>query len=447
MIDLVKKYDVPVPRYTSYPTVPAWDVNTFELEEYKTRMKASFEGTREEGVSLYLHLPYCESLCTYCGCNTRITINHRVELPYIESLLKEWQLYLNLFGEKPLVREIHLGGGTPTFFSPENLKYLMESILDTVDVHPDYQFSFEGHPNNTTYEHLVALYDVGFTRVSFGVQDVDFKVQKAINRLQPLENVEKVTNAAREIGYTSVNFDLIYGLPFQTIYSVKQTMDMVAQLKPDRIAFYSYAHVPWVKPGQRAYSETNLPSGEEKNKLNMLGQALMLNMGYKSIGMDHFALPEDPLCQARSKGRLHRNFMGYTESRTDFMIGLGVSSISDVGVAYGQNVKSVEGYRAKVEAGEFPVFKGHIMTVPEIESKRLILDIACSSRIHMRDVIELSVEKYTAFNQMVDEGLIERYCLNYQVTTKGMMFLRNICTLFDDYFEAESSSEMFSRAV
>ena len=447
MIDLVKKYDVPVPRYTSYPTVPAWDVNAFNLEAYKTRLKASFQETKEEGLSLYLHLPYCESLCTYCGCNTRITINHRVELPYIESLLKEWQLYINLFGEKPLVREIHLGGGTPTFFSPENLKYLMESILDTVDVHPDYQFSFEGHPNNTTYEHLVALYDVGFTRVSFGVQDVDFKVQKAINRLQPLENVVKVTNAARAIGYTSVNFDLIYGLPFQTIYGIKQTMDVVEQLKPDRIAFYSYAHVPWVKPGQRAYSEANLPAGEEKHKLNMLGQALLLQMGYKSIGMDHFALPEDPLCQARSIGRLHRNFMGYTESRTDFMIGLGVSSISDIGSAYGQNVKSVEGYRAKVEAGDFPIFRGHLLTVPELESKQLILNVACTGIIQMRDVIELPMEKYTAFNHMVDEGLIERYCLNYQVTTKGMMFLRNICALFDEYYDAESGRKMFSRAV
>jgi len=447
MIDLVKKYDVPVPRYTSYPTVPAWDVNAFQLEEYKGRLKASFQQTKEEGISLYLHLPYCESLCTYCGCNTRITINHKVELPYIESLLKEWKLYLNLFGEKPLVREIHLGGGTPTFFSPENLRYLMESILDTVDVHPDYQFSFEGHPNNTTYEHLVALYEVGFTRVSYGVQDVDFKVQKAINRLQPLENIEKVTKAAREIGYTSVNFDLIYGLPFQTIYGIKQTMDVVKTFMPDRIAFYSYAHVPWVKPGQRAYSEENIPEGEEKHKLNMLGQALLLDMGYQAIGMDHFALPEDPLYQARSKGRLHRNFMGYTESRTNFMIGLGVSSISDIGAAYTQNVKSVEGYRAKVEAGEFPMFKGHLMAVPEMEAKKLILDIACSARIQMRDVLELNSEKYTAFNQMADEGLIERFCLNYQVTNKGMMFLRNICALFDAYYEPENRGKLFSKAV
>ncbi|KYG85759.1 coproporphyrinogen III oxidase [Roseivirga seohaensis] len=447
MIDLVKKYDVPVPRYTSYPTVPAWDVNSFQLEEYKGWLKASFQQTKEEGISLYLHLPYCESLCTYCGCNTRITINHKVELPYIESLLKEWKLYLDLFGEKPLVREIHLGGGTPTFFSPENLRYLMESILDTVDVHPDYQFSFEGHPNNTTYEHLVALYEVGFTRVSYGVQDVDFKVQKAINRLQPLENIEKVTKAAREIGYTSVNFDLIYGLPFQTIYGIKQTMDVVKTFMPDRIAFYSYAHVPWVKPGQRAYSEENIPQGEEKHKLNMLGQALLLDMGYQAIGMDHFALPEDPLCQARSKGRLHRNFMGYTESRTNFMIGLGVSSISDIGVAYAQNVKSVEGYRAKVEAGELPMFKGHLITVPEMEAKQLILDIACSARIQMRHVLELNSEKYTAFNQMADEGLIERFCLNYQVTKKGMMFLRNICALFDDYYEPQSGNKLFSQAV
>jgi oxygen-independent coproporphyrinogen-3 oxidase len=304
MISLINKYDVPVPRYTSYPTVPAWDVTGFTKDVYESRIRTAFQEAKE-GISLYIHLPYCESLCTYCGCNTRITVNHRLELPYIEAVIAEWALYIAILGSKPVVREIHLGGGTPTFFSPENLRYLVETILETVEVHPDYQFSFEGHPNNTTFEHLQALHDVGFTRVSFGVQDVDFKVQKAINRLQPIENLEKVTQWARTIGYTSVNFDLIYGLPFQTIYGIKNTIEVVETLMPDRIAFYSYAHVPWTKPGQRAYSEENIPTGSDKHKLNLLGQALLKAIGYESIGMDHFALPNDSLTVARATGRLH----------------------------------------------------------------------------------------------------------------------------------------------
>ena len=219
MISLINKYDVPVPRYTSYPTVPSWDLTGFSKQGYESRIRASFKEAKE-GISLYIHLPYCESLCTYCGCNTRITINHKLERPYIDSVIAEWNLYLKVFDGEPIIREIHLGGGTPTFFSPENLKFLIESILETAQVHEDYQFSFEGHPNNTTFEHLQALFEVGFTRVSFGVQDIDFKVQKAINRLQPIENIERVTKWARSIGYTSVNFDLIYGLPFQTIYNI-----------------------------------------------------------------------------------------------------------------------------------------------------------------------------------------------------------------------------------
>ena len=266
---LIQKYNVPGPRYTSYPTVPFWDKEGISSNNWiKTVQHSFYESNTTKGISIYIHLPFCESLCTFCACHKRITKRHELEDPYIKTLLKEWQLYLDLFSEKPVLRELHLGGGTPTYFSPENLSRLMNSILNAVDLHQEYEFSFEGHPNNTTKEHLQTLYDLGFKRVSYGVQDYAEKVQIAINRVQPFENVQHVTEWAREIGYTSISHDLIFGLPFQTkndiIDSIKKTVD----LKPERIAFYSYAHVPWIKGvGQRGFDEKDLPKDNTKREL------------------------------------------------------------------------------------------------------------------------------------------------------------------------------------
>lgn len=248
MTNLVQKYNIPGPRYTSYPTVPYWNLQTFSGKQWKSTLVDSFKASNDtEGISLYIHLPFCESLCTFCGCHKRITKRHEVENPYISNLLREWKLYCDLFAAKPRVRELHLGGGTPTFFSPENLTRLINGIFNTATKAKDYEFSFEGHPNNTTREHLQALYDVGFRRVSYGVQDYNKKVQLAIHRLQPFENVKNVTKWAREIGYTSVGHDIIFGLPFQTMEDVSQTILKTKELMPDRLAFYSYAHVPWLK--------------------------------------------------------------------------------------------------------------------------------------------------------------------------------------------------------
>ena len=329
-LSLLRKYDVPVPRYTSYPTVPDWNTEVFQIEDYRERLLQAFASYKEDGLSLYIHLPFCESLCTYCGCNTRITVNHAVEKPYIEGLLKEWSMYLHILPDRPILKELHLGGGTPTFFSPEHLKLLLEALLKTVVLHPDFEFSFEGHPANTTYAHLKVLRELGFSRVSFGIQDFDPRVQLAINRLQSFEQVCDVTRWSRELGYGSVNFDLIYGLPFQTRKSIEHTIEKVAELMPDRIAFYSYAHVPWKRPGQRAYSEKDLPSAYEKQQLNQFGHRQLLALGYELVGMDHFALPEDELLKAMKNGRLHRNFMGYTTNPGKLLMGLGVSSISDI---------------------------------------------------------------------------------------------------------------------
>lgn len=264
--NLISKYNVPGPRYTSYPTVPYWNDQTFSLKAYTASLRKSFrESNESEGISLYIHLPFCESLCTFCGCNKRITRQHSVEVPYLQSLLKEWKLYLDIFGKRPVISELHLGGGTPTFFSPENLQRLIDGIFSNARRGRRMELSFEGHPNNTTMAHLETLASLGFSRVSYGVQDYNATVQQAIHRIQPFENVQKATLQAREAGFISVGHDLIFGLPFQKTEHIEKTIEQTIQLRPDRIAFYSYAHTPWLKGnGQRGFKETDLPSAEEK---------------------------------------------------------------------------------------------------------------------------------------------------------------------------------------
>ena len=279
---LIKKYNVPGPRYTSYPTVPYWNKEGISENNWvKTFQKSFIESNGSKGISIYIHLPFCESLCTFCACHKQITKRHEVEIPYIESVLKEWEIYANLLPEKPILRELHLGGGTPTFFQTENLEKLIKSILNTVELHKDYEFSFEGHPNNTTKEHLQVLYNLGFKRVSFGVQCYSEKVQKAIHRIQPFENVKNVTDWARAIGYTSISHDLIFGLPFQEIDDIRNTILKTIELKPDRISFYSYAHVPWIKGvGQRGFKDEDVPKGAIKRKLYEIGKSMLLDLGY-----------------------------------------------------------------------------------------------------------------------------------------------------------------------
>ena len=343
---LLEKYNVPVPRSTSYPTVPYWDQAQVSADDWREKIQAAYQ--RQAGISLYIHLPFCENLCTYCGCNKRITKNHAVESPYIAAVLQEWQLYLEALPAQPLIREIHLGGGTPTFFQPEQLDRLLSGILEKSEVAENAVFGFEAHPESTSFEHLNTLYKWGFRRLSIGVQDFDPYILQLINRRQSMESIERVTAQARELGYTSLNYDLIFGLPTQTTGHISRTMEHLAQLRPDRIAFYSYAHVPWIKPSQRAYSESDLPVGPDKRRLYELGRRLLEDQGYAEIGMDHFALRHDDLYEAMQAGTLHRNFMGYTPFYTELAIGLGVSSISDAWDAYVQNEKEVEAYQQRV---------------------------------------------------------------------------------------------------
>jgi len=435
MNSLVDKYNIPGPRYTSYPTVPYWDESSFSAEQYKQTVIRSFnESNAEEGISIYIHLPFCEALCTFCACHKRITKQHSVEIPYLESVLKEWNLYLKLFSEKPKLKELHLGGGTPTFFSPANLKTLLEGIFETVEIAEHPEFSFEGHPNNTTKEHLQTLYDLGFRRVSFGVQDYDPKVQKAINRIQSYEKVKEVTEFAREIGYRGISHDLVFGLPHQNWEAMENTIRKTMELKPDRLAFYSYAHVPWVKGvGQRGFDENDLPSGEEKRKLYENGKKLLEELGYIEVGMDHFSLEHDDLYQSMQERKLHRNFMGYTSSKTQLMVGLGMSAISDSWYAFAQNVKTVEEYQIMVEKGEIPVVKGHILNEEDLSVRRHILNLMCQLQTEFTEANSFAEldNALEMLSEMENDGLVEISGKQVKITEKGRAFTRNVAMVFD----------------
>jgi len=432
---LISKYNVPGPRYTSYPTVPYWNQTPPSPEQWKDAMKKSFIKTNsEKGISIYIHLPFCESLCTYCGCNTRITVNHKVETVYINAVLKEWAMYVELFQSAPNIHEIHLGGGTPTFFSPQNLKLLIEGIISKGNVIKNASFSFEAHPNNTTKEHLETLYALGFRRLSLGIQDFEPKVQEIVNRIQSYEKVKEVTQQARETGFDSINYDLIYGLPLQTKQSIMLTIEKVIELKPDRIAFYSYAHIPWLKPGQRKFTEADLPADALKRELYETGRILLENAGYKEIGMDHFALETDSLYKAAMNKTLHRSFMGYTDSNTELLIGLGVSAISDTWNGFAQNAKKVEDYYALLEKEQLPVVKGHLLNAEDLIVRRHILNLICNGETSWQNPWSKSVAVYYALErlqEMQQDGLVEIEPFHLKVTEAGKPFIRNVCMAFD----------------
>ncbi|MBX2925937.1 MAG: oxygen-independent coproporphyrinogen III oxidase [Chitinophagaceae bacterium] len=450
--ELIAKYNQPVPRYTSYPTVPFWKNDISPTEWAKVFSEQFIARNNQGGLSLYIHLPFCESLCTYCGCNKKITRNHSVEEDYIGAIEKEWSLYRNLMHEKPVIREIHLGGGTPTFFSPRNLDRLLKIFLSHCTIHPNHAFSIEGHPNNTTRRHLDTLFSLGFRRISYGVQDLDAEVQKVINRVQPVESVQQATANAREAGFTSVNFDLIYGLPLQTIQSIDRTIGEVIQLQPDRIAFYSYAHVPWTSKAQRLFDESHLPSAEEKLQLYIHGQYLFLAAGYHDIGMDHFSLPGDELYAAKQQGRLHRNFMGYTVQDSGMLLGLGVSAISDTGNAFVQNHKTLHTYYNDINSGNLPVSRGYFLNKEDIIFRNYIKNITCKGYTAFQ-TDDLPVLKDTCFPRLeepVADGLVELNDRQLKLTAKGHYFIRNICSAFDLHLQRQhhtGENKIFSKAI
>lgn len=449
---LIKKYNQPVPRYTSYPTVPFWQ-NEIDAEQWQKKFTEQFSVHNvANGISIYVHLPFCESLCTYCGCNKKITTNHSVEEAYLLAIEKEWKLYRKLMTQTPVIREIHLGGGTPTFFSPFNLLRLVKGLLKNSIVHPMHEFSIEGHPNNTTQEHLKALSSLGFRRISYGVQDLDPEVQHIINRIQPFENVQRATGFAREAGFSSVNFDLIYGLPLQTVESLERTIHQVIGLQPDRIAFYSYAHVPWTSKGQRLFDETQLPEPEEKIKLYLKGQELLVGSGYQNIGMDHFALPHDDLFIAKKNGKLQRNFMGYTTQNNDLLLGLGVSSISDIVNGFSQNEKNLHDYYKAINEGKFAVKRGCFLSEEDLAFRKYIKDISCKgyTTFHSQDLPLLETYSFPQLDKLAADGLVEYDKKQLALTPMGHYFIRNVCSTFDLYLQRDRSvldKPLFSKAI
>ena len=452
--DLLKKYDVPGPRYTSYPTVLYWERSP-TADEWVESLRTGLDEAEAlgEGAAVYVHIPFCRSLCTYCGCNSRITQNTSVGLPYVKTVLKEWELYLRLLGrgKKIPLSEMHFGGGTPTFLTPAELDELVSGILRHVERTPDAEFSVESDPRVTTPEHLQTLARLGFRRLSLGIQDFDPRVQRAVNRVQSEEQVRAVTEEARRVGFTSINYDLIYGLPFQTRESVEQTIEVVRQHRPDRIAFYAYAHVPWFKPGQRHFTEDDLPRGDEKRALYELGRAMLEEAGYCEIGMDHFALRTDSLSAAAREGRLHRNFMGYTSRHVAPLFGLGVSSIGDSWAAFAQNEKVVEKYTARVEAGELPILRGHVLDEEDLVLRRHILNLMTRLETDWSEPGAYVPFLDTVADALVQprlDGLARVSGSRCRITPDGKAFLRNICMAFDARLARKTdSSHQFSRTV
>ncbi len=446
---LIEKYNTSVPRYTSYPTVPHWQANAPTQEEWLTDIKKNYAEYPE--LSLYIHLPFCEALCTYCGCNKRITKNHKVESPYIETVLKEWRIYLENLDQRPTIKEIHLGGGTPTFFDAENLKKLISTILEDSDLAEDYEFSFEAHPNSTSSHHLKTLYNLGFRRISVGVQDVSPNILKAINRRQTADEVRGVTTWARAIGYTSVNYDIIYGLPFQKPSNILDTAKFIADQKPDRIAFYSYAHVPWKSASQRAFTIKDVPAGVKKNELYDIGRYLLEMEDYKAVGMDHFCLEDEALYQSYKNGEMHRNFMGYTPNYTKCSIALGASSISDSWSMYVQNEKNVEAYQEKVNTGSLPIIKGHRLSKSELMMRKHILNLMCKDSTAWNEASQdaIAISPFLSnLDELVEDGLVTYNDQKIRITDLGKFFIRNICSAIDPIFQSTSfDDKVFSKAI
>ena len=447
MKQLLQKYDVPVPRYTSYPTVPYWD-KTPTSQEWMQALHESLE-PQDASWSLYLHIPFCETLCTFCGCNTSITKDHTKGIPYVQSLLKEWALYrerLPELGQRKL-QHIHLGGGTPTFLSVTELRQLLEPLLSSAGWDPKTaQGSIEIDPRRTNKDQLKALRDLGFQRVSLGVQDFHPEVQRLVNRIQPEDITRQITDEARELGFSSVNYDLIYGLPKQTEEIFAQTVESTLRLRPDRIALYSFALVPWIKPAQRLFSDDDLPKAAEKRALYEQARAAFLANGYVEIGMDHFALKEEPLAIAQKEGRLHRNFMGYTEFRTRLLLGLGVSSISETPTAFHQNEKVMPLWEQKISQGDFATHRGHLLTKEDQMQREQILRFMTTGQTNLS--IEESEQAKEFLGSMLSDGLLEIASGKMSITEAGRPFLRNACAFFDQRLRrAQPSTRIFSQSI
>lgn len=449
MIDkkLLEKYDQPIPRYTSYPTVPYWESN-LTTEQWIADVKKTV-ASADTSWSLYLHIPFCESLCTFCGCNNIITKNHNLESPYVNHLLQEWNLYLQNVPElkERTLKHIHLGGGTPTFLKSESLRELFKQLFAGLKIdQKHFEASIEVDPRRTNIEHLKVLREFGFNRISMGVQDFDPEVQRLINRTQPFDITEKLVTESRKLGFTSVNFDLIYGLAKQTPESFRKTAEKTLLLRPDRIALYSFALVPWIKPAQRLFKDEDLSNGAEKRELYEIAREIFLDAGYLEIGMDHFALPNEDLSLAMEKKELHRNFMGYTNQRTDLLLALGISGISQTPYSFHQNEKLLPKYEELLAKNEIPTFKGHSLTEQDQTRQAQILEFITQYETRLESTQIQQAKEF--LKDMLDDRLVEISGEKLVMTELGKPFLRNVCTFFDERLkQKKSQTQIFSKSL
>jgi oxygen-independent coproporphyrinogen-3 oxidase len=454
---LLRKLDVPGPRYTSYPTADRF-VEAFGPAEYAQALRQRAEGAVVGGtppLSVYVHIPFCESVCYYCACNKVITKHHERGREYLDVLAREVDLHVALIGRGKPVSQLHFGGGSPTFLSDDELGWLMDVLRQRFKLVPGAEISIEVDPRTATPQRLAKLAALGFNRLSFGVQDFDPTVQAAVHRMQPFESVRELVAAARELNYESINADLIYGLPKQTPQSFARTIEQVTELRPDRIALYAYAHLPGRFKPQRRIDAADLPPPE--HRIRMLGNAIagFIGHGYTYIGMDHFALPGDALAAAKRQGRLHRNFQGYSTQPDCDLIALGVSAIGRMGATYSQNAKTLPEYYDAVLRGEFPIVRGLALSRDDLVRRAVIMAIMCQGRVefesielaHLIKMKDYFATELAALQPMVEAGFVEISDESIQVTATGWFFVRGVAMAFDKHLRADKVRERFSRII
>ncbi len=452
--DLIVRYGGRGPRYTSYPTALQFNDR---LTEAQYREKARASNDSDVPLSLYIHIPFCHSLCYYCGCNKIVTRNEQRVARYMEMLYKEIRMQSELFDRSRKVEQLHFGGGTPTYLDKEQLGALMQHLRASFnfDESENREFSIEVDPRTVDADRIRELRDLGFNRLSLGIQDFDEQVQKAVNRMQSPDEVQALVDAARSAGFGSISFDLIYGLPHQTVESFDKTLDIAIAMQPDRLAVYNYAHLPGRFKGQRMINADDIPLPE--TKLDLLHHTIdkLCDVGYVYIGMDHFALPDDELVRARQDGTLQRNFQGYSTHRQCDLVALGVSGIGGIGNMFAQNSASTIEYEDLIERGKLPIRKGLLVDDDDLIRAAVIQDLMCYDNLSFDDFSEkhgIDFREYFAaeivkLNVLEDDGLIELSDTGIGITPRGRLLLRNIAMTFDRYIDLEENDSRFSKAI
>jgi oxygen-independent coproporphyrinogen-3 oxidase len=453
--DLIRRYDTFGPRYTSYPTAVQFTTD-YDDEDYRRWVKYSNENPIPSPLSLYLHIPFCDTICYYCGCSKVITKDKTKAAPYIKLLKQEIKLQGALFADDRKVTQIHWGGGTPTFLSDEEIKEIIDCIRENFNVVDDneVEFGIEVDPRTVDKQRLKNLSEMGFNRISFGVQDFDPAVQEAVNRVQSTDEIKQHIDDARNFGFKSINIDLMYGLPKQTVQSFTQTLDTTIKLNPDRLAVYNYAHLPEMFKPQRRINEDELPSAEEKLNILQLCIDKLQDAGYVYIGMDHFAKESDDLVTAQREGTLQRNFQGYSTHADCDMIAMGITAISQVGDNYGQNVRTIEEYESYLKQNRIPVFRGIELEADDVLRREVINQLMCNNsldieqlekrwRIDFKSYFKTSLE---GLQQMADDGLLKISNTKLTITATGRLLARSICMQFDRYLQ-EQSNKRFSKVI